>query len=191
MSNDLVVIETRIHEGDAFLDAADKSESRVLECKMSAGKTYLEARKMCKDAGLKWKNELGKYTKRSRTQVYAAMKIAGCAKPSQDDPDGTIAAAAEDQRQRDDRAARNRKSRDKAKNVRPETDEKEEEYQEDDFTGTVPSTEVIKPEADPVDYIMNRIKGLNREQTSTLAYRFNDHLKALGMMSLSRFQKAA
>jgi hypothetical protein len=96
MTTELMLIETTIKKGDALLGKAISYEKKSLEMKTAAGLTYIEARTLCENAGLSFKDELHKFTTISRSQVYKVMQIAAAKDP-----------AVEEQRQRDTNAAQN------------------------------------------------------------------------------------
>lgn len=81
MSNELVLIETRIHEGDAALDAADKHAGKAVEMKKAAGLIYNDAAKLCEAAGLSFKTECKRLTSRSYSQVSKARQIVNAPDP--------------------------------------------------------------------------------------------------------------
>ena len=79
--NELVLIETKIKEGDAALNAADKHKAKAVEMKIAAGKLYAEARDMCFQEGVKWTETCKLITSRSYTQVKQMLRIAGATDP--------------------------------------------------------------------------------------------------------------
>src|SRR5215472_15550237 len=75
MANELVLIEMTIRKGDAFLDKADQYGTKSVEMKKSAGLTYLEAKGLCLQVNLPWKETCKKYTGRSYSQVAKVLQI--------------------------------------------------------------------------------------------------------------------
>jgi hypothetical protein len=159
MENEIVLIETKIKEGDASLAAADKHAAKAVEYKVAAGLLYIEAREMCNTAGLNWKETCKEVTSRSYSQVAKVIQIAKA-----DDPH----AEAERQRERNN------------EQVRAHREEKVSYVRDIDYTTGV-DTNVIEPGPDKTAAILTRVNQLTKTELKEFLYALADQVKPLGI----------